>query len=110
MNEFWELSDFFFVAPTSYDEKAKKNWKEETPALMQQTIKTLSNLQSFEAKNIEQEIKGWMTENNIGMGRVMQPFRLSLVGAMKGPDLFEIATLIGKEETIKRIQSAIEKL
>jgi glutamyl-tRNA synthetase len=110
VNEFWELSDFFFVAPTSYDEKAKKNWKEETPALMQQTIEILSNLQSFEAKNIEQEIKGWMTENNIGMGKVMQPFRLSLVGAMKGPDLFEIAALIGKEETIKRIQSAIEKL
>lgn len=110
VNEFWELSDFFFVAPTSYDEKAKKNWKEETPALMQQTIEILSNLQSFEAKNIEQEIKGWMTENNIGMGKVIQPFRLSLVGAMKGPDLFEIAALIGKEETIKRIQSAIEKL
>lgn len=110
VNEFWELSDFFFVAPTDYDEKAKKNWKEDTPALMQQSIEILKEIQEFKAENIEKEIKEWLTENQIGMGKVMQPLRLSLVGAMKGPDLFKIAALIGKEETIKRLKTAIEKL
>ena len=110
VSEFWEMSDFFFVAPTSYDEKAKKNWKEETPALMQELISILREITDFTATNIETIVKNWMTTNEIGMGKVMQPFRLSLVGALKGPHLFDIVELIGKEETIKRIENAIATL
>jgi glutamyl-tRNA synthetase len=110
VSEFWDLSDFFFVAPTSYDEKAKKNWKEETPALMQELISVLSEITDFTSVNIETIVKDWMTKNEIGMGKVMQPFRLSLVGALKGPHLFDIVELIGKEETIKRIEKAIATL
>ena len=110
VSEFWDLSDFFFVAPTSYDEKAKKNWKEETPALMQELISVLSEITDFNSLNIETIVKDWMTKNEIGMGKVMQPFRLSLVGALKGPHLFDIVELIGKEETIKRIEKAIDSL
>jgi len=107
VSEFWDLSDFFFVAPSSYDEKAKKNWKEETPALMQELISVLGEITDFTSVNIETIVKDWMTKNEIGMGKVMQPFRLSLVGALKGPHLFDIVELIGKEETIKRIEKAI---
>jgi glutamyl-tRNA synthetase len=107
VSEFWELSDFFFVAPTSYDEKARKNWKEETPALMQELISVLSEISDFNSLNIETIVKDWMTKNEIGMGKVMQPFRLSLVGALKGPHLFDIVELIGKNETINRIEKAI---
>jgi glutamyl-tRNA synthetase len=110
VSEFWELSDYFFVAPTSYDEKAKKNWKEETPALMQELISVLGEITDFTSLNIETIVKDWMTKNEIGMGKVMQPFRLSLVGALKGPHLFDIVELIGKEETIKRIEKAIATL
>ena len=110
VSEFWELSDFFFVAPTSYDEKASKNWKAETPALMQELISVLGEIQDFTSVNIETIVKDWMTKNEIGMGKVMQPFRLSLVGALKGPHLFDIVELIGKEETIKRIEKAIATL
>ena len=110
VSEFWDLSDFFFVAPTSYDEKAKKNWKEETPALMQELISVLSEITDFTSLNIETIVKDWMTKNEIGMGKVMQPFRLSLVGALKGPHLFDIVELIGKKETIKRIEKAIATL
>ena len=110
VSEFWDLSDFFFVAPTSYDEKAKKNWKEETPALMQELISVLSEITDFTSMNIETIVKDWMTKNEIGMGKVMQPFRLSLVGALKGPHLFDIVELIGKEETIRRIEKAIATL
>ncbi|HQA75472.1 glutamate--tRNA ligase family protein, partial [Flavobacterium sp.] len=88
VSEFWELSDYFFVAPTSYDEKAAKNWKEETPSLMKQVSEVLNSIDDFTSVNIETILKNWMTENEIGMGKVMQPLRLSLVGALKGPHLF----------------------
>ena len=110
VSEFWELSDYFFEAPSSYDEKATKNWKEETPALMQNLISVLEGIEDFKAANIETIVKDWMTANEIGMGKVMQPFRLSLVGALKGPHLFDIAELIGKEATVERIQKAIASL
>ena len=110
VSEFWELSDFFFVAPTAYDEKASKNWKEETPALMQELISVVEEITDFTSMNIETIVKDWMTKNEIGMGKVMQPFRLSLVGALKGPHLFDIVEVIGKEETVKRIQKAIATL
>ncbi len=110
VSEFWELSDYFFEAPTAYDEKATKNWKEETPGLMENLIAVLEGIQDYTASNIETVVKDWMTTNEIGMGKVMQPFRLSLVGALKGPHLFDIAELIGKQETIQRIQKAITSL
>jgi len=110
VSEFWELSNFFFEAPTSYDEKAAKNWKEDTPRTMHELISVLENISDFTSSNIEFVTKNWMTHNEIGMGKVMQPFRLSLVGALKGPHLFDIVELIGKEETIKRLEKAIATL
>jgi glutamyl-tRNA synthetase len=107
VSEFWDLSDFFFVAPSSYDEKASKNWKEETPTLMQELISVLENIGDFTSVSIETIVKDWMSKNEIGMGKIMQPFRLSLVGALKGPHLFDIVEVIGKEETIKRMEKAI---
>ena len=110
VSDFWDLSDYFFQAPTSYDEKAAKNWKEETPNLMQQLISVIENIGDFTSGNIETIVKDWMTQNEIGMGKVMQPFRLSLVGALKGPHLFDIVELLGKEETIQRLEKAIATL
>ncbi|ESU30040.1 gltX protein [Flavobacterium limnosediminis JC2902] len=110
VTDLYELSDFFFVAPTAYDEKASKNWKEETPGLMQELISVLENIGDFTSVNIETIVKDWMTKNEIGMGKVMQPFRLSLVGALKGPHLFDIVEMIRKDETIKRLQQAIATL
>ncbi|OAB28475.1 glutamyl-tRNA synthetase [Flavobacterium fryxellicola] len=110
VSEFWEMSDFFFIAPTVYDEKASKNWKAETPALMQELISIVEEITDFTSVNIETIVKDWMTRNEIGMGKVMQPFRLSLVGALKGPHLFDIVEVIGKNETISRIQKAIATL
>lgn len=110
VSDFWELADYFFEAPTSYDEKAAKNWKEETPALMKQVIDVLESIDDFTSLKIETTLKDWMTINEIGMGKVMQPLRLSLVGALKGPHLYDIIELIGKEETVKRILKAIETI
>jgi glutamyl-tRNA synthetase len=110
VSEFWELSDFFFNAPTTYDEKATKNWNADTPRLLQELISVLENVGDFTSSNIETLVKDWMTKNEIGMGKVMQPFRLSLVGALKGPHLFDIVEWIGKAETIKRLEKAIATL
>ncbi len=110
VSEFWDLSDYFFVAPTSYDEKAAKNWKEDSPALMGGVIKVLEANVNFTPQNIETEVKDWLLSHEIGMGKVMQPLRLSIVGALKGPHLFDIIEMIGKDETISRIKSAMANL
>ncbi|MCI2229444.1 glutamate--tRNA ligase [Polaribacter sp. MSW13] len=111
VNDFWDLSSFFFETPTEYDAKAsKKNWKEGTSELMKELITVISSVEDFSSENTEKEIKEWITAKEIGFGKVMQPLRLSLVGALKGPHLFDIIAMIGKKETIKRLENAIEKL
>ena len=111
VSDFWDLSSFFFETPTSYDEKAsRKAWKPETSLLMQELVDVLLAINDFSSQNIESVVKEWITAKEIGFGKVMQPFRLSLVGAMKGPHLFDIASMIGKEETIKRIENAITNI
>ena len=109
--DFWDLGSFFFAAPTEYDPKSsKKNWKEGTSELMQELIDVLYNIKGFDSENIEAIVKEWIGSKEIGFGKVMQPFRLSLVGALKGPHLFDIAEMIGKQETINRIKKAIFSL
>ncbi|GGK38241.1 MULTISPECIES: glutamate--tRNA ligase [Flavobacteriaceae] len=111
VSDFWELSSFFFEAPTEFDAKAsKKTWKEDTAPLMQELITVLEAINDFSSQNIENIVKEWITNKEIGFGKVMQPFRLSLVGAMKGPHLFDIAEMIGKQQTVDRIKKAIETL
>lgn len=111
VSDFWELSNFFFEAPTEYDAKAsKKQWKSETGAIMNQLIPVLSEIENFTSQIIEENVKEWVTSQELGFGKVMPPFRLALVGALKGPHLFDIAEMIGKEDTIDRLQAAIEKL
>jgi len=111
VTDFWNLSDFFFQAPSEYDAKAsKKNWKEGTPVLMNELIDVISTIEDFSSTTTETVIKAWITANEIGFGKVMQPLRLSLVGALKGPHLFDIIEMIGKEETINRLKNAIGHL
>jgi glutamyl-tRNA synthetase len=111
VGDFWNLSAFFFQAPQEYDAKAsKKQWKPETGQLMKKLCLVLHNVNDFSSSNIEAVVKEWLTENELGFGKVMPPFRLALVGAMSGPHLFDIAEVIGKEETINRIQTAIRVL
>ena len=62
------------------------------------------------AEHLQNTIKGWITTNEIGFGKVMMPLRLALVGALQGPDVFDIMFMIGKNESIKRIDDAIATL
>ena len=111
VSDFWSLSDFFFQNPLEYDAKAsKKNWKPETAEIMNALIRVFTSIEDFSSANTETVIKEWITAKEIGFGKVMQPLRLSLVGALKGPHLFDIIEMIGKEATLLRIENAIEKL
>lgn len=109
-DDFWQLSHFFFITPQEYDAKAlKKQWKEDTPIIMSDLAKIIAPIETFTSETIEQEVKSWIQEKELGFGKVMQPLRLSLVGAMQGPHLFDIMEMIGKEETLQRIRLCIEK-
>jgi glutamyl-tRNA synthetase len=111
VSDFWELSDYFFVPPTDYNEKAaKKQWKEDTADIMDNLITVLETIQDFSSENTEAEVKAWINEKELSFGKVMPPLRLFLVGDMKGPHIFDIMTMIGKEESISRIKSALAKL
>ncbi len=101
---------FFFEAPTTFDEKAsKKAWGEQTPEIIQGFAEVLNNTE-FVAENLKNAIHDYAEEKGLGMGKVMMPLRLTLVGELKGPDVPDIMELIGKEETISRIQNALQKL
>ncbi len=109
--DFWELGDYFFESPTSYNEKAvKKQWKEDTPQIMNEVMSLLENIDDFTSSNIETIVKDWIGKKELSFGKVMPPFRLVIVGDMKGPHLFDILELIGKKESILRIQKAISSL
>lgn len=111
VQDLWTDGSFFFETPTEYDEKAsKKAWKDATSEIMTTVVSLIKETEDFSAANISDKIKGWITSNEMGFGSVMMPLRLALVGEMKGPDVFEIASLLGKEESVLRIENAISKL
>ena len=111
ISDFWDLSFYFFQAPKQYDEKAvKKAFKEDTPDVMTQLLDLISAIDEYTSKNLQITIKSWITSNEMGFGKIMMPLRLALVGALQGPDVFEIMFLIGKTETVSRIKTMINKL
>ncbi len=102
------MSHFFFTAPTSYDEKAsKKAFKDDTKDILIKVVSIVNNTEDFSVENLQTDIKGWITSNEISFGKVMMPLRLALVGALQGPDVFDIMYMIGKAETAKRVESVI---
>ncbi|MCG8699770.1 MAG: glutamate--tRNA ligase [Bacteroidales bacterium] len=111
VTDFWSQSEYFFVAPTEYDAKTKKKfWKEQTPEIVSSCLGIIKAIEPFSSADAEQKIKEYIEGNELGFGKVMNPLRLAIVGAGKGPHLFDIMEIIGKEETIKRLELALEKL
>ncbi|MDD5975892.1 MAG: glutamate--tRNA ligase [Bacteroidales bacterium] len=112
INELWPLCSFFWIAPTEYDAKAtQKRWKPETPKMMRELREILIEWNDFDnPETTEEYVKQWCEKQEYGLGNVMNPFRLMLVGELKGPHMFEVTAVLGKEETIRRIDVALEKL
>lgn len=109
--DLWEQGDFFFECPTTYDEKAKgRAVKEDTSNILQKVVEILSTQDTWESTTLSDAVKDWVEDEKIGFGRVMMPLRLSLVGEMKGPDVFQIIELLGKEKSVNRIRTFIEQI
>ena len=108
VSDFWELCKFFFEAPTQYDEKAiKKQWKEQTPTIVKEVAEVIQNTVNFTSIALEEAVKQYMETKGLGFGQVMPPLRLALVGELKGPHVFDIIEVIGKEETLRRLDSIL---
>ena len=108
IDDFWDQGKFFFVAPTSYDAKTvKKRWKEETPTQLAELIELIETTNDFSSNNLETIVKQWIESKQYHLGNIMNAFRLALVGEPKGPHIFDITALIGKEETINRLKRAV---
>lgn len=111
IKELWDVCSFFFVAPTAYDEKTtKKRWKEDSAAQLTELIEVLRVREPFDIEGTENEVKAWIESKGYHLGNIMNATRLALVGEGKGPHIFDITEALGKEESIKRIQRAIEVL
>lgn len=109
--DLFELTSFFFIAPKEYNSKAlKKNWKEQTPELIKKSIEFLSNIEDFSSKNLEEKFINWINLQEIGLGKVLNPIRLLLVGNTSGPHLFDILEIVGKTEVIKRLNCGLKNI
>lgn len=111
IKDLWDVCSFFFVAPTEYDEKTrKKRWKKESAAQLTEFIEVLRAHEPFDIESTEEAAKAWIESKGYNLGNIMNAARLALVGEGKGPHIFDITEALGKEESIRRIQRAIEVL
>lgn len=111
MNEMWDQTSYFFEAPEKYDEASvNKFWKDETKAILPKVCQFIEGIEPFTKEHIEEELHGLITSNEWPMGKVMNTLRLFLVGISKGPGIADMLEILGKEESIRRINEAISKL
>lgn len=111
VKDLWAQSSFFFVAPETYDEKTvKKRWKADSATQLAELIEVLRPVEPFTLEHTEEVAMAWIQEKGYHLGNIMNAFRLALVGEGKGPHMFDIVAALGKDETIRRTQRAIEVL
>lgn len=109
VGELWDQADFFFVAPETYAEKdVRKRWNEQTPAIMEELIEVLDGIDDMSSENAEEIVLKWIADKGYHLGNVMNAFRLAVVGACRGPHMFDITELMPKEEVKRRIRKAID--
>ena len=111
IGDLWDLTSYFFVAPTEYEEKqARKYWKGNNPAILAEVREVLAGIDDFSLENTEKIVHAWIESKGYGMGQVMNTLRLALVGAGKGPGMYDVTAFLGKEECLKRIDALFANL
>jgi len=109
LSDFWQQSSFFFAAPETIETDAiKPKWNDAKTIFFDIVKEKLMVLENWDAISIETTFKETAEEKELKIGELQLPFRIMLVGGKFGPGVFEIATLIGKQETVKRIQQTLE--
>jgi glutamyl-tRNA synthetase len=108
VKDLWSETDFFFKPPETYDhEVIRKRWKEDSPAILNELRQVLEKIDDFSPSVTEAIVKKWIEDKGYNTGAVMNAFRLVIVGASRGPHIFDITGWIGKEETLKRIDKGV---
>jgi len=111
VKDLWRESDFFFIAPEKYDEEVlRKRWSDSSPAMIDGLRQVISGIDPLYHDNCERIVKEWITTSGHNMGTVLNLLRLLLVGASRGPHLFDIVEWIGREETLKRLDNGLKRL
>lgn len=111
LTDLWDLTSFFFIAPEVYEEKqVKKYWKGDNPAVLRALRDVLAAIDDFSLEHTEQVVHAWIEEKGYGMGQVMNTLRLALVGAGKGPGMYDVTSFLGKEECLRRIDHLLNTL
>ena len=112
LNEFISKSKYFFIRPESYDEAEKlKAWpSSDATHIVNQSNGVLSSIDNWTPEALEAEIKTFASENSYNVGKVIMPLRLAVFGSLDGPSLFDIIAILGKIETLYRIQYAITRM
>jgi glutamyl-tRNA synthetase len=111
LTDVWQEANFFFIAPKDYDEKAvRKQWKDDTAKILSSVAELIDSADETTADTLGVLIKSYANDNGIGLGKIMAPLRIALVGSLRGPDVFEICSTIGVQNSISRINTAIKNL
>jgi len=111
VNEFWSLGSYFFIAPTSYDtDVIKKRWNEQSAGFIKAITEAFKGLNNFTASETEATFKATAEAQGIGAGQVLQLFRVCISGVGGGPALFEVVELLGKDEVVKRLETATSNI
>ena len=109
--ELWDQCNFFFAAPTEYAEKSmKKWWKAEAPQYVGELCDFLEAQDDWNGETLEPKVMEWIAGKGYKTGAVMNAFRCTLVGEARGPQIFAITDLLGKEESLRRARVALERL
>lgn len=109
--ELWEQCNFFFKAPTEFDEKSmKKWWKPEAPQYVAELCDFMEAQDDWNGETLEPKVMEWIASKEYKTGQVMNAFRVTLVGAARGPQIFAITDMLGKEESLRRARKAVAEL
>lgn len=109
--DLWDQADFFFVAPEAYAEKdVRKRWSADTPHIMEELIGVLEGIEDMTSANAEKIVLDWIASKGYHLGNVMNAFRLAVVGACRGPHMFDITELMPKAEVVARIRKAVASI
>ena len=111
VHELWEQASYFFVAPTEYDERSlRKWWREEAWTYVSELCDFIGENPEFEGSVLEPKVMEWIASKEWPVGKVMNAFRVTLVGAAVGPHIFALTDYLGKDETLRRARHALEVL
>jgi glutamyl-tRNA synthetase len=108
VKDIWDQVDFFFEAPVTYDQESiKKRWKEDSAKQLSELKSALEKIDDFSSPATEEIVMAWIGEKGYNTGIIMNAFRLVIVGASRGPHIFDITSWLGKEETLNRIDRGL---